>query len=52
MAVDGSNVHSKWLDEDGQIFEYSAQAPSPSKDFCQVVVTPMQVKIKQCVYVV
>ncbi|XP_067948567.1 F-box only protein 36-like [Watersipora subatra] len=38
-----NNVSQLWLDQEGQIFEYSAQAPAPSKDFCQVVVTPVQV---------
>ena len=32
-----------WLDKEGQIFEYSGQAPAPSKDFCQIIVNPVQV---------
>ena len=34
---------SRWLDEEGQLFEYSGQAPAPSKDFCQIVVSPSTV---------
>jgi len=38
-----SDISSRWTDEEGNLFEYSAQAPPPSKDFCQVVVTLSQV---------
>jgi len=34
-----------WLNEQGHIFEHSGQAPAPSKDFCQVVVTTSQVTL-------
>lgn len=34
---------ASWIDKEGHIFDHSGQAPSPSKDFCQISVTPSQV---------
>lgn len=34
---------SSWLDKEGNLFEHSGQAPSPSKDFCQIIVGSNQV---------
>lgn len=39
-----SSQFARWLDREGNLFEYSGQAPSPSKDFCQIVVTHDQVE--------
>ena len=38
-----SGQGSSWLDKEGNLFEYSGQAPSPSKDFCQIIVGSDQV---------
>lgn len=43
MELPETSLSLRWLDDEGQIFEHSGQAPAPSKDFCQVVVTPVQV---------
>ena len=43
MAGTGEGKLNVWLDEEGELFEYSAQSPAPSKDFNQVAVSPTQV---------
>ena len=54
MEVKGkeSGQGSSWLDKEGNLFEYSGQAPSPSKDFCQIIVGSDQVsnQFEQTVY--
>lgn len=32
-----------WLDDEDELFEYSAQSPAPSKNFNQIIVSPSQV---------
>jgi len=35
--------NTPWVDEEGQLFEYSAQSPAPSKNFNQIIVSPTHV---------
>lgn len=46
MADDEEIRRNRWLDEEGELFEFSGQCPAPSKDFSQIVVSPTEVNSK------